>query len=51
MEKSQKISLKIEFISTCPNSSMSPEGTLGPLGVKFLDYYMFSPKMLQNYHF
>jgi len=34
MEKSQKISSKIEFIGTYLNSLVSPEGTLGPLGVK-----------------
>jgi len=34
MEKSQKISSKIEFIGTYPNSLVPPKGTLGPLGVK-----------------
>jgi len=34
MKKSQKVSSKIEFIGTYPNSLEFLEGALGPLGVK-----------------
>jgi len=39
MEKSKKISSKIEFIGTCPNSSVSPKGILGPLGANMDTIY------------
>jgi len=34
MRKFQIVSLKIEIIKTCPNSKLSPKGTMGLKGLK-----------------